>query len=375
MAYTSIPDSQREVGKPITKDLLDTIHSNLEDLNTRVASISLAAGSNILLNALVKKPKDSLPIGAIVFGSLTASQVTDETDGGEWVAADGSSAAGSDWATLTGRTTLPDARGRFLRGKANGSGNAPSDPALDAYTADTTASHLHDMGHGHSHSITAASVAAGAHFHELSFAGTSTGSLAAFSGGAPFNPHFLSPTYGPINDIAYALQGVPLSNLGSGIGVSGTESSHSHTINISGGVTNMTGNTGSTGSSETAPRHITENVFIKINRAYVKAETRLFAIRVEQQTIINNVVVTPVVQGASGSFQIDIKKGSSPTSAAQSIFQSGQLPTLAWNGSSAVTGLTDSNQNTVAAGQFIVVSVTATQAKLKEVHIFVGGDY
>lgn len=150
---------------------------------------------------------------------------------------------------------------------------------------------------------------------------------------------------------------------------------HTHTVTIAGGVTNMSGNTGATGATETAPRCVTENVFMKINRAYIKTNTRLFAMRVEQQTTINNIVVSPVSQGTSGNFSIDIKKGASPTSASQSIFQSGSLPTLAWNDAPPVSGLTDSAQNTVAAGQYIVVSVTATQAKLKEVHIFIGGDY
>lgn len=374
MAYNSIPDSQREIGMPVTKDLVDNIHFNLEDLNTRVASISLAAGSNILLNELVKKPKDSLPIGAIIFGSLTASQVTSETDGGEWVAADGSSVTGSDWATLTGRTTLPDARGRFLRGKANGSGNAPSDPALDAYTADTTASHNHDMSHGHGHTISATTNGAGAHDHTLVADAASDQPLMAPGLATPGQYQWLAKQWTTTSALGYLLTGSDTLS-GPTLGRSGGVANHTHTVNIAGGVTNISANTGLTGAAETAPRHITENVFIKINRAYIKAETRLFAMRVEQQTTINNIVVTPVDQGASGSFTIDIKKGSSPTSASQSIFQSGQLPTLAWNASSPVTGLTDSNQNTVAAGQFIVVSVTATQAKLKEVHVFIGGDY
>lgn len=375
MAYVSIPDSQREIGKPFTKDLMDTIHFNLEDLNTRVSSISLAVGSNILHNGILKKPKDALPIGALIFGSLTASQVTSETDGGEWVAADGSNVSGSDWAVLTGRSTLPDVRGRFLRAKDNGAGNAPVDPALDAYTADSTASHVHNMNHGHSHNISATTNSTGSHFHDLAYTGTASGSLAEWSAGS-FNPHYLSVVaVTGLSDSAYALQGITLANLGDPRGATGSNGAHSHVVTVSGGVTSHTGNTGSTGGSETAPKYVTENVFIKINRAYIKAETRLFAMRVEQQTTINNIVVTPVDQGASGSFQIDIKKGSSPTSASQSIFQSGQLPTLAWNSSTPVTGLTDSDQNVVAAGEFIVVSVTATQAKLKEVHIFIGGDY
>ncbi|RYZ85925.1 MAG: hypothetical protein EOP04_14950 [Proteobacteria bacterium] len=158
------------------------------------------------------------------------------------------------------------------------------------------------------------------------------------------------------------------------VGQSGFAGTHSHTISITGGVLNSSVNTSSTGGSETAPRHVTENAFIKINREYLRPETALLIFRIPQDVRINDVLVSPVGQGVSGSLTVDIQKGATPSSATQSIFQSGQLPTLTWNSATGVTGLLDSNQNELEAGQFIVVRVTTTQAKLKAFHLYIAGD-
>jgi len=374
MTFTSIPSAAIEIGEPVTHDLMNTIKGNLDDLNVRLSAFSINAGSEVFVNQLEKRPKDSLPVGSIVFASLDSAQFAAETDGGEWVAANGANVAGSDWSTVTGRTVLPDIRGRFIRAKDNAAGNAPVDSALDSFTADSLKSHLHDMGHGHGHNITASTSNAADHAHKLAVSGTGPGGnpLQAYNPiGA--NPHYLHANVSapgtPGSD--YSLQGVSGTPT---LGITDFAGGHNHPVSIAGGVSNMSGNTGSTGASETAPRYITENVFIKINRAYIGTNTRQFAIRVPQQTILNNILVSPVQQGTSGNLVIDIKKGNTIATATQSIFQSGQLPTLVWNATSGVTGLTDSNQNTVEAGQFIVVSITATQAKLKEFHLFIAGD-
>lgn len=371
MTFTSIPPIKIQIGKPLTADLMQLIKGNLDDLNVRIGAISLNAGSPVFLNQILGKPKDSLPVGSIVFGSLTAAQFTAETDGGEWVAADGANVSTSDWAAVTGRTVLPDARGRFIRTKDNAAGvNTAGDLALDSVTADTLKTHLHDMGHGHGHTISAASVANSDHTHALARDVNSSTLIATYYPGGG-NPHYLATTDTVAANKGYQLSGT---DLDPNAGVVGFGGSHSHTVNISGGVTNMTGNTGSTGATETAPRYITENAFIKINRAYIGTNTRQFVLRVPQQTTINNILLSPVSQGTSGNLVIDIKKGNTIATATQTIFQSGQLPTLAWNGAVGVTGLTDSAQNTVAAGQFLVVSITSTQTKLRECHLFISGD-
>jgi hypothetical protein len=361
MAYNPIPSAKREVGKPIDKDLIDNIHNNLEDLNSRVSSISIAAGSAVLLNQMLEAPKDFHPIGTVIFSSLPLSDFNAEiADGGEWVLADGSSVTGSDWATLTGRTNLPDIRGRFIRAKDNGAGNNPSgDKALDSYTADTVGSHLHGAG-------TLAAVLNGDHDH-LMFDGTNGSNQTLHTTRDPVN-NIVASTFGTRGaaDYYYNIAGVSPNSGGSQTaGVTSTDGAHTHTIS---------GSTELGGSAETSPRYVTENAFIKINRGYIQTNTFQFVMRIPQQVTINSILVSPVSQGVSGNFQIDIKHGNTPTTATQSIFQPGQQPTLAYNASAGVTGLIDSMNNVVSVGQFVVVSVTATQGKLKKVHLYVSGD-
>jgi hypothetical protein len=367
MAYSSIPASKREVGKPIDKDLIDNIHDNLEDLNSRVNGISISAGQNVLINDIVKKPRETLPVGTLVHASLTTGQFTAEVDGGTWALADGSSAVGTDWATVTGKTTLPDARGRFLRAKSHASGvNPAGDLALDAVTADTVVSHDHAMNHSHTFSATTSS--AGQHTHELAADVTSNDLLLPYSIGLG-NTHFLAVRRELTTDPDYVLRGTATAP---SLGVTGFTGSHTHTV--SGTTSTHSTNTGATGSSETAPKYITENVLIKVNRAYITTDTRVFLCRVNQQTTVNSILLSPVVQGTAGNLKIDILKGNTPTSATTSIFQSGQEPTLAWNGSSGVTGLVNSSQNVVNAGQWLAVSITETQTRLQQFHLFVAGD-
>ena len=64
-----------------------------------------------------------------------------------WVLMDGRSVAGSFYEQLTGLSTLPDARGQFLRGKNNGRNDGDQDPAgervLGNYQADAMQGHHH----------------------------------------------------------------------------------------------------------------------------------------------------------------------------------------------------------------------------------------
>jgi hypothetical protein len=364
MAYTPIPSAKREVGKPIDKDLIDTIHNNLEDLNTRVSSISIAAGSAILLNQMLEAPKDFHPIGTIIFSSLPLSDFNSEiADGGEWVLADGASAAGSDWATLTGRTNLPDIRGRFLRAKDHGSGNNPAgDKVLDSYTADTVASHSHGAG-----SLSADSSGSHDHYVFDRDSAATNSQLNTGRNGADAIYAASTNTLPGNPDRHMDVGGITAAGSGGGpnAGVTSSDGAHTHTVS---------GSTAASGSSETAPRYVTENAFIKINRGYIQTNTAQFILRIPQQVTLNSILVSPVSQGVSGNFQIDIKHGPTPSTATQSIFQSGQQPTLAYDDTTGVTGLVDSLNNVVDVGNFVVVSVTATQGKLKKVHLYVSGD-
>lgn len=84
-----------------------------------------------------------LPVGTIIHSMLSVAQFEGQY-GDNWVLADGRSITGTLYASVTGLTTLPDMRGRFLRGK--GANNPDGDLALGAYTADKFASHAHRFG-------------------------------------------------------------------------------------------------------------------------------------------------------------------------------------------------------------------------------------
>lgn len=86
-------------------------------------------------------------IGQIVQSMMTLAQFQAQYGTG-WVLADGSSAVGTAYATLTGNSTIPDARGMTLRGKNNGRAdghqNPDGDSALGTFQADQFGSHTHD---------------------------------------------------------------------------------------------------------------------------------------------------------------------------------------------------------------------------------------
>lgn len=90
-------------------------------------------------------------VGDIVQSLLTESQYQ-SINGAGWVLMNGRNIAGSDLATLTGNTTLPDARGQFLRSKNNGRADGNENPdgeiVLGIQTTDKFGSHSHTVGRG-----------------------------------------------------------------------------------------------------------------------------------------------------------------------------------------------------------------------------------
>jgi hypothetical protein len=50
MAFITIDSNTIKVGDPITKDIMDLIKDNLDDLNTRVSGLSVSGGSIYILN-------------------------------------------------------------------------------------------------------------------------------------------------------------------------------------------------------------------------------------------------------------------------------------------------------------------------------------
>lgn len=69
-----------------------------------------------------------LPIGTVLPSTLTSAQFASENGTSSWLLCDGGSCAGSAYASLTGKTFVPDFRGAFLRGKNNGRTDGRENP-------------------------------------------------------------------------------------------------------------------------------------------------------------------------------------------------------------------------------------------------------
>jgi hypothetical protein len=87
-------------------------------------------------------------VGQIASSMLTEAQFQ-SINGPSWVLMDGRSIAGSAYATLTGSSTIPDARGMVLRGKNNGRSDGNQNPAADRslgeYEGDQMQGHMHQQ--------------------------------------------------------------------------------------------------------------------------------------------------------------------------------------------------------------------------------------
>ncbi len=133
---------------------LEPIIQESVQFNNPVSEASLAAfGATI--NGLLKLLQ---PVGSITHSVLTEAQFNTETNSaGKWVLCDGRSCAGSEYATVTGRSNVPDFGGYFLRmANTSGSMQNPDNTALLGVQADEIQAHNHtvtDPGHTHSSNI------------------------------------------------------------------------------------------------------------------------------------------------------------------------------------------------------------------------------
>jgi hypothetical protein len=82
-----------------------------------------------------------LPVGTIIHSMLTTTQFATQY-GDNWVLADGRSATGTLYASVTGISAIPDLRGGFLRAKG-ATLNPDGDLALGTLSSDKVRSHTH----------------------------------------------------------------------------------------------------------------------------------------------------------------------------------------------------------------------------------------
>lgn len=83
-----------------------------------------------LLSGNINYLLDAVPVGTVLPSMLTEAQFQDiATD--DWILADGRSVGGSEYETITGDGSVPDLRGIFLRGKNNGRTTSEGNSAGD----------------------------------------------------------------------------------------------------------------------------------------------------------------------------------------------------------------------------------------------------
>lgn len=112
-----------------------------------------------------------MPVGATIDAFLTEAQFQAQTST-DWVLCNGRSVVGSQFQIITGNSNIPDCRGRYSRMKDNGAGIDPhGDLALGSAYADQA--HLDN----HFHTMT--------HFLGYPFSGSSVGPVYTNTGAGP----------------------------------------------------------------------------------------------------------------------------------------------------------------------------------------------
>lgn len=156
-------------------------------------------------------------------------------NGTGWVLMDGRNIAGSALATVKGWSTVPDARGQFLRGKNNGRADGLEDPSGERA-----------LGNRQGHAFQTHTHAQNAHTH------TDAGHIH----GTPNNIGFTSDTFN-----SYALSRSIVDNALS------TETGYANIQNTTATNQNQsaTGVASEPTTAETRPANISINYFIKIN--------------------------------------------------------------------------------------------------------------
>jgi len=112
-----IDDTEYDERRPLTEELMQKIGSNI--------------------NALVDVVDSQPSVGSIEASFLTEAEFQ-SIRGSGWVLCDGRDVTGSRYHELTGSTTIPDARGLYIR-------MATDEVYLRQYQADTIASHSHEV--------------------------------------------------------------------------------------------------------------------------------------------------------------------------------------------------------------------------------------
>lgn len=140
MVYTAITSTETEAGKPTTTSLMNKVRNNLDDLDSRVASLG---GNFIIWNELMNYK--SLPQGSMLWSFETEANFK-ALFGDEWELVDSGTA---DWTDEDGNTiSVQDASDRYLINKGSGAEALRSQIASKTKLPDTSftvGSHSHGL--------------------------------------------------------------------------------------------------------------------------------------------------------------------------------------------------------------------------------------
>ncbi len=310
MAYTSLTSEEVESGKPVKTSMMDQIRTNLDDLDSRVSG--LAVGGYVgIFNQILRLPE--IPIGAAIWGWDTLANSQTQGLGSNWIRPEGS----GSWIDGAGTTrNTPDATDRFLR-------------MASTYTSVNVTDLVDD-----STAVNGLSLAAiGNHSHTV-YGGSGSGSTTRVDYGSAY--------------------GTSANNAGQTSGAGG----HNHTLS---------------GDSETAPKHIKQNLLFKNANAYGE---RKLLFKAGFAFTINNAILTQLEHGDNTtSVEIDVKVGNLANLRAgtlTSIFST--KPTIESDGSTDfVEDSGTISDGDVASGEWVELSITSYQTGMSELHIQVSG--
>lgn len=162
-------------------------------------------------------------IGDVKYSTLTEAQFQAEADG-SWILCDGRNVSGSEYHSLTGNVSIPDARGQFLRGENNGRNDGQENPdATPLAGAQDQATKPNGVG---------ISSVVGVGNHKHGDAVGYCGANGSFGSGTTGSPLGCATHYRDLTS---------------------TQGNHSHSLSMAGG------------GNETRPTSVTVNCFVKIN--------------------------------------------------------------------------------------------------------------
>lgn len=314
MAYTSISSSLRAVGEPTSKQLFDLIHTNLEDINTRTVALEGATSGVAIFNEIVHLPDVTIGEQKVIYRTESDIQAGDDGLGSTWNLTDGTDVTGSDWDTIVGPTTLPDARGRYMRMQDNGASVDPDTGALRTTQADKTA-------------VKGLSVTpVGNHSHPIAAKVSGPSGSNALAGIGPASPFGIS---------------------------TGGGGAHGHNLS---------------GDNETRPVTMIANFFTKTDYNAFEMR-RLF--RVNAALTISTAEITTLIAGSSGTLEVDILKGSA-LSSMSSIFTT--RPSVAQSSGNYTTSINQSiTSGALVANDWVEMRIISLQSGQRNFHLNVSG--